>query len=186
MRYVLATLLGVLVAGISACTPTADVGPADRMPFGEVRPVVEWQTPHWAITPARQTQPRAQATTGRQTGQSNRSSARPAQSTQSKWEEPPNPQPSRPHCDWSANLKRATAGRPAKWTVEDTGAWGRAQVPGLRIWIAPRTPCDKVYSVAVPSGSTTCRASCTATTGMSWSGGSRHTAGPRSLPTVAR
>lgn len=52
-------------------------------------------------------------------------------------------------CDWRANLRRATEGRAAEWIVRDTGAWGRAEVPGSRIWIAPRTPCDKVYSVAV-------------------------------------
>lgn len=52
-------------------------------------------------------------------------------------------------CEWQANLARAAAGRTADWIVLDTGAWGRAEVPGTRIWIAPRTPCDKVYSVAV-------------------------------------
>lgn len=52
-------------------------------------------------------------------------------------------------CDWRAELDRAVAGRPARWIVRDTGAWGRAQVPGDRIWIARRTPCDKVFSVAV-------------------------------------
>lgn len=52
-------------------------------------------------------------------------------------------------CDWKSHLDRATAGRSARWIVRDTGAWGRAEVPGERIWIAPRTPCDKVYSVAV-------------------------------------
>lgn len=52
-------------------------------------------------------------------------------------------------CDWHANLERAKEGRPIEWIIQDTGAWGRAEVPGTRIWIAPRTPCDKVYSVAV-------------------------------------
>lgn len=52
-------------------------------------------------------------------------------------------------CDWQENFARATAGRAARWAVVDTGAWGRAEVPGDQIWIAPRTPCDKVYSVAV-------------------------------------
>lgn len=52
-------------------------------------------------------------------------------------------------CDWHANLERATAGRLVDWIILDTGAWGRAEVPGTRIWIAPRTPCEKVYSVAV-------------------------------------
>lgn len=52
-------------------------------------------------------------------------------------------------CDWHGNLEQATAGRPIDWIILDTGAWGRAEVPGTRIWIAPRTPCDKVYSVAV-------------------------------------
>lgn len=52
-------------------------------------------------------------------------------------------------CDWHAKLEGATAGRPADWTVLDTGAWGRAEVPGTRIWIAPRTPCEKVHSVAL-------------------------------------
>lgn len=47
------------------------------------------------------------------------------------------------------NLERAKRGRKAEWTILDTGAWGRAEVPGDRIWIAPRTPCSKVYSVAV-------------------------------------
>lgn len=40
-------------------------------------------------------------------------------------------------------------GRPAKWIVKDTGAWGRSEVPGSRIWIARGTPCGKVFSVAV-------------------------------------
>lgn len=48
-----------------------------------------------------------------------------------------------------ANFEYGRAGRPAQWIILDTGAWGRAEVPGNRIWIAPRTPCDKVYSVAV-------------------------------------
>ncbi|MPY83970.1 MAG: hypothetical protein GEV00_11750 [Actinophytocola sp.] len=48
-----------------------------------------------------------------------------------------------------ANFEYGKAGRPAQWIILDTGAWGRAEVPGNRIWIAPRTPCDKVYSVAV-------------------------------------
>lgn len=52
-------------------------------------------------------------------------------------------------CDWQVNLERARVDHPAEWIVLDTGAWGRAEVPGERIWIAPRTPCDKVYSVAV-------------------------------------
>ncbi len=52
-------------------------------------------------------------------------------------------------CDWMVNFERGKAGRPAEWIILDTGAWGRAEVPGNRIWIAPRTPCDKVYSVAV-------------------------------------
>lgn len=52
-------------------------------------------------------------------------------------------------CDWTANLERAKRGREAEWIILDTGAWGRAEVPGDRIWIAPRTPCSKVYSVAV-------------------------------------
>lgn len=60
---------------------------------------------------------------------------------------PTRPNPDR--CDWHANLERATAGRPIDWIIADTGAWGRAEVPGNRVWIAPRTPCDKVYSVAV-------------------------------------
>lgn len=67
---------------------------------------------------------------------------------------PPSPAapPVRPEtagCDWQANLDSAKSNRPAEWIVLDTGAWGRAEVPGERIWIAPRTPCDKVYSVAV-------------------------------------
>lgn len=52
-------------------------------------------------------------------------------------------------CDWHANLELAKTGRDIDWIVLDTGAWGRAEVPGDRVWIAPRTPCDKVYSVAV-------------------------------------
>ncbi|GAA5129829.1 hypothetical protein [Haloechinothrix salitolerans] len=52
-------------------------------------------------------------------------------------------------CDWMANFEHGKEGRPANWIILDTGAWGRAEVPGNRIWIAPRTPCDKVYSVAV-------------------------------------
>ncbi len=48
-----------------------------------------------------------------------------------------------------ANFERGKEGRPAEWIILDTGAWGRAEVPGNRIWIAPRTPCGKVYSVAV-------------------------------------
>lgn len=52
-------------------------------------------------------------------------------------------------CHWHANLERARAGRDIDWIILDTGAWGRAEVPGNRVWIAPRTPCDKVYSVAV-------------------------------------
>ncbi|MPY80291.1 MAG: hypothetical protein GEV04_17890 [Actinophytocola sp.] len=48
-----------------------------------------------------------------------------------------------------ANFEHGRADRPADWIILDTGAWGRAEVPGDRIWIAPRTPCDKVYSVAV-------------------------------------
>lgn len=66
---------------------------------------------------------------------------------------PPKParsiQPKPDECDWNANLERATLGRVVDWIIQDTGAWGRAEVPGTRIWIAPRTPCDKVYSVAV-------------------------------------
>lgn len=64
---------------------------------------------------------------------------------------PPDTPPPREQkrCDWHANLNRAAAGRTADWIVQDTGAWGRAEVPGRRIWIAPRTPCGKVYSVAV-------------------------------------
>lgn len=59
--------------------------------------------------------------------------------------ESPRPDPA---CDWQENLDRATAGRDAEWLVLDTGAWGRAEVPGRRIWVSPKTPCDKVYSVA--------------------------------------
>jgi len=59
------------------------------------------------------------------------------------------PQPKRYRCDWMENFEQGRAGRPAQWIILDTGAWGRAEVPGNRIWIAPRTPCDKVYSVAV-------------------------------------
>lgn len=57
--------------------------------------------------------------------------------------------PEASECDWQVNLERAKVDHPAEWIVLDTGAWGRAEVPGERIWIAPRTPCDKVYSVAV-------------------------------------
>lgn len=53
-----------------------------------------------------------------------------------------------PPCDWHMNLERAADGKQADWIIADTGAWGRAEVPGERIWIAPRTPCEKVYSVA--------------------------------------
>ncbi|MPY98497.1 MAG: hypothetical protein GEU97_10965 [Actinophytocola sp.] len=61
----------------------------------------------------------------------------------------PAPKPKNERCDWMANFEHGKAGRPADWIILDTGAWGRAEVPGDRIWIAPRTPCDKVYSVAV-------------------------------------
>lgn len=61
----------------------------------------------------------------------------------------PPPKPAKARCDWMENFEHGTAGRPADWIIADTGAWGRAEVPGDRIWIAPRTPCDKVYSVAV-------------------------------------
>ncbi|WP_034268573.1 hypothetical protein [Haloechinothrix halophila] len=61
----------------------------------------------------------------------------------------PPPRPAKARCDWMENFEHGRAGRPADWIIADTGAWGRAEVPGDRIWIAPRTPCDKVYSVAV-------------------------------------
>lgn len=54
-------------------------------------------------------------------------------------------------CNWQAEYERARAGA-GNWHVQDTGSWGSTEVEGPNpgaIYIAPRTPCDKVFSVGV-------------------------------------
>lgn len=150
IRAVVVLVTFVVGLTITACTPVADTWSPDRVRLADAKvTAVNWSQ-GWVAQPtqpsrARKAKPTA---TRRLAAKVARSSSTPEVAAASSTPKRAlRPAPAR--CDWSANLRRATGGRAANWTLKDTGAWGRTEVPGNTIWIAPRTPCDKVYSVAV-------------------------------------
>lgn len=125
---------------------------ADVVAVGDTAP--QWPPTSLVPTPVPQLEPEPDVYSADPPTQPTNVATEPMTATPRPLELPPEPATETPRrnsptCDWQENLEWATVGRLADWIIMDTGAWGRAEVPGERIWIAPRTPCDKVYSVAV-------------------------------------
>lgn len=151
-RVLARVVFGTVVAfTVGACGPTVAYERASAVDVAEhVEPsdssTVQEPTPQWAHetrSPDPLPHPRTAPSPPRWGSETRvpETTALPATATSLR--------PESDSCDWHANLERARSGRLVDWIILDTGAWGRAEVPGNRIWIAPRTPCDKVYSVAV-------------------------------------